>query len=504
MKKLGLVFYLILVISGSYIFGQSKITLSERILNNSIQTTLDSCPVGPAANPYPPDGAINISSLYPGFLSWENGANTTSIDINFGLAGNLYNVYSGTPITSLGIPPPLPYFRNFQWQVICKNDTCSSVSTIWNFRTEQDPSIVTWFDDFEFGPSNWIITNDGGNCVWQIYNYPYPNLYTFPGFPTGTSVFAADADNCGMGTTLFSTATISTPFNFSQFAECWIEFDNDWQAFDSTSFGYIEVSTDSINWQIARTYNQVDVRSSHEIINISSFIAYQPTVYIRLRSIQPGWHWWWAIDNFQVNSIWIPVELTSFTSSVEENNVTLNWQTATETNNSGFDIERNTPLNPLSREPVPIYREEAEGRGVWEKIGFVIGKGTTTEINNYSFVDDEPLTQKTYYRLKQIDFDGTFSYSNEVDVDVNAPLTFSLEQNYPNPFNPNTTIKYSIPNVTLSGVEGSRVQLKVYDVLGNEIAVLVNEEQSAGTYNVEFRMQNLELSSGIYFYKLQA
>src|SRR5574338_1635874 len=492
MKKLGLVFYLILVISGSYIFGQSKITLSERILNNSIQTTLDSCPVGPAANPYPPDGAINISSLYPGFLSWENGANTTSIDINFGLAGNLYNVYSGTPITSLGIPPPLPYFRNFQWQVICKNDTCSSVSTIWNFRTEQDPSIVTWFDDFEFGPSNWIITNDGGNCVWQIYNYPYPNLYTFPGFPTGTSVFAADADNCGMGTTLFSTATISTPFNFSQFAECWIEFDNDWQAFDSTSFGYIEVSTDSINWQIARTYNQVDVRSSHEIINISSFIAYQPTVYIRLRSIQPGWHWWWAIDNFQVNSIWIPVELTSFTSSVEENNVTLNWQTATETNNSGFDIERNTPLNPLSR-------GEAEGRGVWSSIGFVNGNGTTTEPQSYSFVDKELEAGKYQYRLTQIDFDGTFEYSNVIEVEINPPAKFGLEQNYPNPFNPLTTIKFSIPSV------GTRlalyVQLKVYDVLGKEVATLVNEEKPAGSYEVEFDASNL--ASGIYYYQIR-
>src|SRR5574338_1193475 len=492
MKKLGLVFYLILVISGSYIFGQSKITLSERILNNSIQTTLDSCPVGPAANPYPPDGAINISSLYPGFLSWENGANTTSIDINFGLAGNLYNVYSGTPITSLGIPPPLPYFRNFQWQVICKNDTCSSVSTIWNFRTEQDPSIVTWFDDFEFGPSNWIIPNDGGNCVWQIYNYPYPNLYTFPGFPTGTSVFAADADNCGMGTTLFSTATISTPFNFSQFAEGWIDFDNDWQAFDSTSFGYIEVSTDSINWQIARTYNQVDVRSSHEIINISSFIAYQPTVYIRLRSIQPGWHWWWAIDNFQVNSIWIPVELTSFTSSVEENNVTLNWQTATETNNSGFDIERNTPLNPLSR-------GEAEGRGVWSSIGFVNGNGTTTEPQSYSFVDKELEAGKYQYRLTQIDFDGTFEYSNVIEVEINPPAKFGLEQNYPNPFNPLTTIKFSIPSV------GTRlalyVQLKVYDVLGKEVATLVNEEKTAGSYEVEFDASNL--ASGIYYYQIR-
>jgi hypothetical protein len=140
----------------------------------------------------------------------------------------------------------------------------------------------------------------------------------------------------------------------------------------------------------------------------------------------------------------------------------------------------------------------------WEKIGFVNGYGTTTEINNYSFIDNELLIQKTFYRLKQVDFDGTFSYSDEVEVDVNAPLTFSLAQNYPNPFNPVTTIAYSIPNVTLSGVEGSRVQLKIYDVLGNEVATLVNEEKIPGSYKVEFEIQNLELSSGIYFYKLQA
>ena len=141
-------------------------------------------------------------------------------------------------------------------------------------------------------------------------------------------------------------------------------------------------------------------------------------------------------------------------------------------------------------------------RQAWEKIGFVTGKGTTTEIINYSFVDDELLTKKTFYRLKQIDFDGTFSYSDEVEVDVNTPLTFSLAQNYPNPFNPVTTIRYSIPNVTLSGVEGSRVQLKIYDVLGNEVATLENEYKSAGTYEVEFNAA--KYTSGVYFYRLQA
>ena len=109
---------------------------------------------------------------------------------------------------------------------------------------------------------------------------------------------------------------------------------------------------------------------------------------------------------------------------------------------------------------------------------------------------------KYSYRLKQIDFDGTFTYSNEVEVDLSQPQTFSLEQNYPNPFNPSTTIKYTIPNVIPSGVEGSRVILKIYDVLGNEIATLVNENKPAGNYEVTFDAKNL--SSGIYYCKLQA
>jgi ligand-binding sensor domain-containing protein len=212
---------------------------------------------------------------------------------------------------------------------------------------------------------------------------------------------------------------------------------------------------------------------------------------------------WLATENagvvvFNENGVVIPVELTSFTSSVNENEVTLNWQTATETNNSGFEIQRNTHLNPLSR-------GEAEGRGVWRNIGFINGNGTTTEPQSYSFVDKELEAGKYQYRLKQIDFDGTFEYSKTIEVEVNAPLKFSLEQNYPNPFNPSTTIKFSIPAV------GTRlalsVQLKVYDVLGKEIATLVNEEKPAGNYEVEFNsvetLHVTSLPSGVYFYQLK-
>ena len=184
------------------------------------------------------------------------------------------------------------------------------------------------------------------------------------------------------------------------------------------------------------------------------------------------------------NSI-IPVELVSFSANISNNSVNLNWITASELNNSGFDLERR---NERSEE--------------WVNIGFVNGNGTTSESHSYSFVDNNLLTGKYSYRLKQIDFDGSFTYSKEIEVDLSLPQTFSLEQNYPNPFNPSTTIKYAIPNVTVSGAEGSRVILKVFDILGNEVATLVNENKTAGNYEVNFDAKNL--SSGTYFYKLQA
>jgi hypothetical protein len=203
-----------------------------------------------------------------------------------------------------------------------------------------------------------------------------------------------------------------------------------------------------------------------------------------------------------INQLQIPVELTSFTASVNENDIQLNWSTATETNNYGFEIERQ------------IGSESASGGadGNWEVIGFVPGFGTTTEPRSYSFIDvlsltpnlpagRQGLTNTLRYRLKQIDFDGSFEYSDVVSVAIISPVKFSLEQNYPNPFNPTTKIRYSIPSVIANGTKQSQlVTLKVYDVLGNEVRNLVNEEKPAGTYEVEFISGNLP--SGLYFYKL--
>ena len=172
----------------------------------------------------------------------------------------------------------------------------------------------------------------------------------------------------------------------------------------------------------------------------------------------------------------VPVELFSFTAIANVNEVTLYWSTATETNNSGFEILRTN-------------KDDS-----WNKIGFVPGHGTTTETQHYSFIDNDVSPGKFQYKLKQIDYDGTFEYSQIVEIEIPLVNKFSLSQNYPNPFNPSTVISYRLPVIGF-------VTLKVYDILGREIATLVNEEKPAGEYEVEFDGANLP--SGIYFYQLK-
>ncbi len=180
----------------------------------------------------------------------------------------------------------------------------------------------------------------------------------------------------------------------------------------------------------------------------------------------------------------LPVELISFSASMNNNQVNLAWQTATEVNNYGFQVER---------------KKEKVG-SKWENIGFVEGAGNSNSIKEYSFTDENPPNEEIQYRLKQIDIDGQFEYSEIIEVEIGAPTKFELTQNYPNPFNPTTTISYAIPSVETR--HALSVQLIVYDLLGRKVATLVNEKQSPGNYSVEFDAS--KLSSGIYFYRLSA
>ena len=177
----------------------------------------------------------------------------------------------------------------------------------------------------------------------------------------------------------------------------------------------------------------------------------------------------------------LPVELTSFTAASKNNVVELQWKTATEKNNYGFEVERSIVSNLKSA-------------NYWEKIAFVQGHGNSNSPKEYSFTDAELLPGQYEYRLKQIDIDGSFEYSQIIEITVGSPKDFSLSQNYPNPFNPATTITYQLP-------KSGSVTLKIYDMLGKEVMTLVHEQKEIGRYTVQFDASSI--ASGMYIYQLR-
>lgn len=173
----------------------------------------------------------------------------------------------------------------------------------------------------------------------------------------------------------------------------------------------------------------------------------------------------------------VPVELINFTSNVGESKIILSWETTSETNNRGFEIERSS----------------SSPNQEWTTIGFVYGNGTTAQKQFYSFTE-VPSKEEIYsYRIKQVDFNGNFKYSNQIEVNFIININFVLLQNYPNPFNPTTTISYQVPYT-------NKVTIKVFDVLGSELAILVNEVKPSGIHEVTFNASGLQ--SGLYLYHM--
>ncbi|MCF8265124.1 MAG: T9SS type A sorting domain-containing protein, partial [Melioribacteraceae bacterium] len=194
-------------------------------------------------------------------------------------------------------------------------------------------------------------------------------------------------------------------------------------------------------------------------------------------------------------SLEVPVELISFSASVSENAVLLSWNTATEIDNYGFQVERASTGSAADKSEFD-----------WEMIGFVEGHGTTNSPQSYSFIDTktsegfenfEGVNRTFQYRLKQIDFDGKFEYSNVVEIQLDTELKYELFDNYPNPFNPVTTIRFSLPAFD----NLHTTSLRIFNILGEQVAELVNSELSPGVHTVTFDANNL--SSGIYFYRLE-
>jgi hypothetical protein len=182
------------------------------------------------------------------------------------------------------------------------------------------------------------------------------------------------------------------------------------------------------------------------------------------------------------NSCNVPVELSCFSFYLSENIVILTWETASETNNFGFEIERKS------------------NSGFWEKIGFIQGNGTTNVFKKYFFTDHSKLEPGNYfYRLKQIDTDGTFEYSSEIKVLLDLPKEYKLSNNYPNPFNPETIINYQLP-------KSVHVEIKIYNTLGQEIRTLLNEKRNAGYHQVIWDGKDNSgktVSTGTYLYQMK-
>jgi hypothetical protein len=230
------------------------------------------------------------------------------------------------------------------------------------------------------------------------------------------------------------------------------------------------------------TFNNFKISQSSFTPNSNVFFGDYTSIAAFNRKIYPVWM---RLDGNTL-SVWtapfsdtasvLPVELTQFTSSINNKKVELSWETATETNNYGFQIDR-----------------KFENNSDWAGVGFVKGNGNSYSPKIYSFTD-VPLRMGTYkYRLKQMDLNGHYKYTSEIEVVYNNVMNFSLNQNFPNPFNPSTTISYQL------SAEGP-VSIKVYDVLGRELITLVNEVKQSGLHEVNFDAS--EFGSGIYLYKM--
>lgn len=222
------------------------------------------------------------------------------------------------------------------------------------------------------------------------------------------------------------------------------------------------------------------VRSSwvNEVMDLTNYNSNQVKLKFELKTDVSVTGDGWFVDDISIVVYGIvPVELNSFTANVQNDEVMLNWSTSSETNNMGFEIQRRT------------------NNDKWTKLNFVQGKGTTTEKSSYSYVDKNPVEGISYYRLKQMDFDGSSKIYTAVEVNFETVKEYSIAQNFPNPFNPSTVINYSL-------AKSGNITLKVYNILGSEVATLVDEFVDAGKHSVKFNAS--DFTSGIYFYTIKA
>jgi DNA-binding beta-propeller fold protein YncE len=311
------------------------------------------------------------------------------------------------------------------------------------------------------------IPDENGGSGLYVYN-PDGTVYLQNGTNHfGNGIFDADAE----GIIIFNCPAqngVDSGYGLIVVSDQIISGTNQYEFFDRQS------------WEYLGTLKLTDVSNTDGIASFQQYLPDYPTgLFAALNNDSKvaaiGW------DDILSALVLTPVEMTVFTATAEENKVKLKWQTVTELNNSGFEVQR-----------------KSENENEFKVLGFVKGKGNSMMLNEYYF-EDLDLTPGVYsYRLKQIDFDGSFEYFPNafgIELEITSPKEFSLGQNYPNPFNPSTKISWQSP-------VGSHQTLKIYDLLGNEVAVLVDEFRQAGSFEVTFDAS--QLSTGVYFYTLKA
>jgi hypothetical protein len=330
-----------------------------------------------------------------------------------------------------------------------------------------------------------------------VFSQPTVNGQFYLVTNNGTSYVVKVQISTNSGTNLLGDATIPFTFNNTNLTYVSTLFNNFSGGDYSLATATISTNRISLNIVLSNTSGGTGVSNTSMDVatitfsTINSAGSANLTFVPLLEFFSPNAVQWTNGSFDPLNTNPLPVELSSFTASSNQNGVNLKWQTATEVNNYGFDVERKVHT---STEFSPI--KSGLSVTVWEKVGFVAGNGNSNSPKEYSFIDKNPSGgSKFQYRLKQIDNDGAFEYSDVVNVNVGTPEEYYLSHNYPNPFNPATTIDYMISN-------DEKVNLKVYDILGTEVATLVDEYKQAGSYSVTFNADNL--SSGIYIYRLIA
>jgi hypothetical protein len=402
---------------------------------------------------------------------------------------NLHSIFSSVFIalifSVMAFGQPIIFQDDFEGYVAGVQLTLQNATdwTTWNGVPGDpvtDPYVST---DFAASGVNSILIVTNNDLVHPIANYTTGKysvrfkMYIPTGFDgyfnTLQEFLGPSTVNWGMQVYFYAGGTgnidggaaLAQPFTFTH--DTWmdveviVDHDNDWAEFHLNS-----TLIHGWQWSLG-TFGTPQINQ----LGGSNFYGHDDP-----STVEPAKYYF---DDYVLEDLlWIPVELTSFTANVNTNgDVVLNWETASEINNQMFEIERKA--------------ENSE----YITIGYVNGYGTTTEPQEYSYVDENVETGIYFYRLKQIDFQGTYEYSDVIELDVKGPSHFALGQNYPNPFNPSTQIEFRIP-------EAGFVNLAVYNLVGEQVALLVNGQVEAGVHEVTFNSNNLP--SGAYFYKLQS